>query len=294
MSIDNLPVLPSYSLADMAWPDIQLFIEADGICLVPFGSQESHGAAIPVGCDTYHCVETVLRAAPIARVPYTPPVPFGYSPHHLRRVGEGSGTVTLRASTCQALYYDILRSLIHQGFSKFVVVNGHASNTKTFDPVLRKLHDEHGVLIAIYHPYGERYLGIMEDILESPPEETPGWHAAEQETSQMLAHDERLVHMERLDGFWEPARAPEWMPSALTKWDGGNVVTFKGYEYFHVVMEHSDFAPTAVIGNPHLASAEKGQHIYDRFAQHLIEFIEELRHIKIGEIRDREFRDRAL
>jgi len=29
----------------------------------------------------------------------------------------------------------------------------------------------------------------MEDVLEAPPEETPGWHSSEQETSQMLAHD---------------------------------------------------------------------------------------------------------
>jgi len=294
LPVDDLPDLPSFCLADMAWPDVQRFVEADGICLVPLGSQESHGPAVPVGCDTYHCVETVERAAPVARVPYTPTIPFGYSPHHLRGVGEGSGTVTMRASTCQAVYYDVLRSLIHQGFSKLVVVNGHASNTKTFDPVLRKIRDEHGVLIAIYHPYGERYLGIMEDVLESPREETPGWHAAEQETSQMLAHDERLVHLDRLNGFWEPARAPEWMPPAITKWDGGNVVTFQDYEYFHVIMEHADFAPTAVIGNPHRATAEKGREIYDRFGGHLVDFIAELRKIELGEIRDREFRNRAL
>lgn len=294
MPPNGLPDVPSYCLADMTWPDIQRFVNADAICIVPFGSQESHGQHVPVGCDTYHCYETVERAAPVARVPYTTPLPFGYSPHHLRGVGEGSGTVTLRASTCQALYYDVCRSLIHQGFKKLVVVNGHASNTKVFDPVLRKLHDEHGVLIAVYRPYGERYLGIMEDLLESPVEETPGWHAAEQETSQMLAHDKRLVHLDRLDGFWEPARAPDWMPNPITKWDGGNVVTFQGFEYFDVVMEHSDFAPTAVIGNPHLATAEKGRQIYDRFGHHLVSFLDELRKIEVGEIRDQEFRNRAL
>jgi creatinine amidohydrolase/Fe(II)-dependent formamide hydrolase-like protein len=84
------------------------------------------------------------------------------------------------------------------------------------------------------------------------------------------------------------------MPPAITKWDGGNVVTFQDYEYFHVVMEHADFAPTAVIGNPHRATAEKGREIYDRFGGHLVDFIAELRKIDIGEIRDREFRNRAL
>jgi hypothetical protein len=27
----------------------------------------------------------------------------------------------------------------------------------------------------------------------------------------MMAHDGRLVHTDRLDGFWEKALAPEWV-----------------------------------------------------------------------------------
>jgi creatinine amidohydrolase len=286
--------LPSYNLADLAWPDIQRFVEGDSICLIPIGSIECHGPHIPVGCDTYHCVEVVERAAPAAGVPYTPVLPFGYSPHHVREAGEGMGTVTLRASTCQAVWHDIARSVIHMGFRKLIFVNGHASNVKAIDPVMRRLRNEHGALVAIYKPYGERYLGIMEDLLDSPPEETPGWHAAEQETSQMMAHDERLVHMDRLGGFWETARAPDWMPETFTKWDGGGVIEFQGYEYLSFAMEHQEFAPTAVIGNPMHATVDKGRKIYDRFGQYLMDAVAEIREIEVGPLRNVEFTERAL
>jgi creatinine amidohydrolase len=94
----------------------------------------------------------------------------------------------------------------------------------------------------------------MEDVLEAPPEETPGWHSSEQETSQMLAHDPRFVHMNRLDG-WQPATAPEWMPPAFTKRDGTGDVVFKQHEYIYFPMEHNELSPTGVIGNP--ASCER-------------------------------------
>lgn len=292
-SVSDLPDLPSYCLADMAAPDIAKFVETDGIVLIPIGSLESHGPHMPVGCDMYHCVETVKRAAPAARTPFTPTLPFGFSPHHLRELGGASGTVTLRSSTCQAVWYDIARSLIHQGFRKLIFVNGHASNAHILDPVMRRLRNSHNVFVAIYKPYGERYLGIMEDVLDSPPEETPGWHAAEQETSQMLAHDDQLVHLDRLNGFWEPAHAPQWASEAFTKWDGGTVVTFQGHEYFNFAMEHQEYSPTAVIGNPHLATAEKGREIYDRFGRYLTDAIDEIRKIDLGPVEDQAFTNRA-
>ena len=40
-------------------------------------------------------------------------------------------------------------------------------------------------------------MGILSGLLENPPEETPGWHASELETSQVMAYNEKLVHMER-------------------------------------------------------------------------------------------------
>ena len=94
------------------------------------------------------------------------------------------------------MLYDIARSLIHHGWNKLVFVNGHGSNTKVLDPLLRRIKYETGAFVALYKPYAERYIGLLDGLLENPPEETPGWHASELETSQVMAHNPALVKME--------------------------------------------------------------------------------------------------
>jgi hypothetical protein len=54
------------------------------------------------------------------------------------------------------------------------LVNGHGSNVKVLDPLLRRIKYATGALVALYKPYAERYIGILEGLLENPPEETPG------------------------------------------------------------------------------------------------------------------------
>ena len=81
---------------------------------------------------------------------------------------------------------------------------GMVSNIKVVDPVLRQLRYETGALISFVKPYMERYTGILEGLMENPPEETPGWHASELETSQDMAWDEDMVRMERAETYQSP------------------------------------------------------------------------------------------
>src|SRR5918997_3949904 len=192
---DGRPV--SNNLLDLAPPDIAWCQERSDLILILIGSLEQHGAHLPLGTDTITALEVARRAAAKADVPYTAPFWAGYSPQHMRETESAVGTITLRAATLNAVLYDILRSLIHHGWNKLILVNGHGSNTKVLDPLLRRIKYETGALVALYKPYAERYIGILEDLLENPPDETPGWHASELETSQVMAHDERMVDMER-------------------------------------------------------------------------------------------------
>ena len=186
----------SHNLLDLAPPDIAWFQERSDLILIPIGSCEQHGAHLPLGTDTITALEVSRRAAEKADVPYAPPFWAGYSPQHLRETESGVGTITLRASTLNEVLYDIARSLIHHGWNKLVFVNGHGSNTKVIDPLLRRIKYDTGAFVALYKPYAERYIGMLDGLLENPPDETPGWHASELETSQVMAHDASLVKME--------------------------------------------------------------------------------------------------
>ena len=201
-------------MADLAYPDIQAYLKRSDLILIPMASTEQHGPHLPLSTDTTTAIEVSKRAAEQANVLYTPTVWTGYSPQHMRGPGQGMGTITIRAETLNNLLYDIARSLIHHGFNKLIFVNGHGSNVKVIDPVLRKIRYDTGAMVAFYKPYAERYMGLVKELMENPPEETPGWHSSELETSQMLAHNARAgAHGSRRDR--RETHIPSWLPSGV-------------------------------------------------------------------------------
>jgi creatinine amidohydrolase len=204
--------------------------------------------------------------------------------------GQGRGTITVRAETLNALMYDIARSLIHHGFNRIIFVNGHGSNVKVVDPVLRKLRYETNAMIGFVKPYMERYTGILAGLMENPPEETPGWHSSELETSQDMAWNEDLVRMER--AVDTRAHTPAFLPKSFSKNDGMPDVEFEGYQYFQFPMDHHEFVDNGIIGNPMRATKAKGEEAFHRFSTHVSKGILELMKMPVTVI-NREFINRV-
>jgi creatinine amidohydrolase len=270
---------PSFCLGDLSYVDIQEYLKHSDTILIPKASLEQHGPHLPLYCDTITATEVAQRAGEAAGILYTPTIWLGYSPQHMRSPGWGAGTITLRADTYLNMIYDVGRSLIHHGFNRLIFVNGHGSNVKVIDPVLRKLRNETDALIAYYKPYAERYIGMLKDVLEGPVEETPGWHAGELETSQCLAHNPDLVRLDR--AVVDKAHAPKWLGEAWAKKDGMPDAEFQGYQYFNFPFEHEEFTDTGIMGNPHRGTADKGEIAFSRFSQHLIDAVAELEKVEV-------------
>lgn len=277
---------PSFCMGDLSYVDIQEYLKHSDTILIPKASLEQHGPHLPLYCDTITAQEVASRAGEQAGILYTPTLWLGYSPQHMRAPGWGAGTITLRADTYLNVVYDIGRSLIHHGFNRLIFVNGHGSNVKVIDPVLRKLRYETGALIGYYKPYAERYIGMLKDVLEGPVEETPGWHAGELETSQCLAHNPNLVRLDRASV--DKAHAPKWLGEAWGKKDGMPDAEFQGYQYFNFPFDHEEFTDSGVMGNPHRGTAEKGEIAFTRFTNHLIDAVEELEKVEVT-IRNRDW-----
>lgn len=270
---------PSFCMGDLSYVDIQAYLKHSDTILIPKASLEQHGPHLPLYCDTITATEVASRAGEEAGILYTPTLWLGYSPQHMRDPGWGAGTITLRADTYLNVLYDIGRSLIHHGFKRLVFVNGHGSNVKVVDPVLRRLRYETGALIAYYKPYAERYIGMLKDVLEGPVEETPGWHAGELETSQVLAHNPSLVRLDRAKT--DKAHAPKWLGEAWAKKDGMPDAEFEGYQYFQFPFDHEEFTDSGVMGVPERGTAEKGETAFSRFSTHLIHAVEELEKVEV-------------
>ncbi|HBT46821.1 MAG TPA: creatinine amidohydrolase [Peptococcaceae bacterium] len=279
-----------YNLLECSFVEAQEWFKETDVVLVPVGSCEKHGAHVPLGTDSFTTISVTERAARLANVPYTPLLPFGYSPHHMGEVGEGCGTVTLAAETFRRVLYDIARSLIYHGANKIVYVSHHGSNTKPIDELLRKIRYQTGAFVAWYKTPTERECEVVKGILEGPPEETPGWHAGEMETAQVMAYDESLVDMSR--AVRDTAHAPRWMGPEFSKIDGTATVKFRGSENIIVPMEHHEYSDHATIGNPFRGTKEKGLKLFEKEAEHLAAFINEVKKFPF-QVKNRDFPERA-
>ena len=281
----------SWDLGNLTYVDIREYLKEKDTILVPMASLEQHGPHLPLYTDTITAVEVSKRVAEMIAVLHTPPVWTGYSPQHMYAAGSGRGTITVRSSTLLNLIHDVARSLIHHGFNRIIFINGHGSNVKVIDPVLRKLRYETGALIGFVKPYMENYVGILKGLMENPPDETPGWHSSELETSQDLAWNANLVRMERAD--FTRAHIPDFLPKTFAKKDGMPDVEFDEYKYFTFPMDHHEFIESGTIGNPMRATAEKGEEAFRRLSEHVARGVLELMKVPV-EVHTREFVDRVM
>jgi len=280
----------SWNIADLSYVDINEYLAEKDVVIVPMASTEQHGPHLPLYTDTITAVEVSARVSEQIGILHTPPIWTGYSPQHMYGPGQGRGTITVRAETLNNLMYDVARSLIHHGFNRIIFVNGHGSNIKVVDPVLRKLRYETNALIGFVKPYMERYTGILAGLMENPPEETPGWHSSELETSQDMAWNDNLVRMER--AVDTRAHTPAFLPKSFSKDDGIPDVEFEGYQYFQFPMDHHEFVENGIIGNPMRATKAKGEEAFHRYSTHVSKGVLELMKVPVN-VKNREFINRV-
>lgn len=86
----------------------RLSVKSKGVAIVPIGSVEQHSYHLPLGTDTYVAMTIAEEAAEKTGAVLTPPVWFGWSPHHMVL----PGTVTIRPEVLSELTYDIIESLM--------------------------------------------------------------------------------------------------------------------------------------------------------------------------------------
>ncbi|OGV61727.1 MAG: hypothetical protein A3K19_25970 [Lentisphaerae bacterium RIFOXYB12_FULL_65_16] len=88
--------------------------ERGAVVIVPVGSVEQHGLALPVNTDNREVEWVAQEAARRAEGPVlvTPAMPFGISPHHMMYPG---GTITLRVETLLRVLAEVCESIVQPG-----------------------------------------------------------------------------------------------------------------------------------------------------------------------------------
>lgn len=278
------------NIQELGAGDIQKKIqEGCDTILVPIGSCEQHGNPYtPLGLDGLVSFAVVELAAKKADVLYTPLMPFGYAPHHMGRVGEGSGTVCLTVETYRRVLEDIGRSLIYHGFNKIIFVSFHSFNVTNAEEVLFSLRFKTGAFVAFY---GGRETRAVREILESTPERL----ASDFEAAMAMALMEEKFNTKEYLSHSYNVHAPEWLGPAFSKRAGtGMAVRFQGAENIFLGMDDFEFVSPVAHGEslPSQTTPEKGRKILEELSDHLAAFVEEVKKLKI-DVRSRDFPERA-
>lgn len=217
--------------------------ESADIAVVPTGSTEQHGPALPLGTDTIVATHFATVAAEAEGVVQTPPVAVGVSPHH--RHFEGS--LWVGEETFKRYVEEVVRSLASHGIRRVVLVNGHGGNVNALSRVGRRLRADE-VAYAVTWNWWEAVDEQLEEAFDEP-----GGHAGHGETSMLLAIDPSLVDTDRLEAAGAGA-PPGWG---------------KRVHGADVGFDTVDFTPTGAVGDPTAADAGIGERLRDDAAQEL-------------------------
>ena len=252
-----------YRYEKLTWPEINEVLKLGKVCIVPCGSVEQHGPHLPLDVDIVCPVGIAGGAARLApeNALVLPPIAYGYTGH----VMDFPGTINTHYQHFIDQVIDVAKSLAYHGFKKIVLLNGHGSNMPNLDLAARRVNletDAECIVIAWWN-----LLTVDKTFLPNWRESKfPGGcaHACELETSLYLYLDGENVRKDKIKngviGFNEEQSPFQWVdlfgagPATLISWT-------------------SSYSETGVLGEPELATAEKGKRAYDEATSRLAEFL---------------------
>lgn len=246
-------------LGDYTWPEVETLLAADPVVVVPVGAFEQHGHHLPLRVDAHlsgtTCEAAAARASASHPIVVTPTIWTGYSPHHR----DFPGTITLDDTTFSAMVGQVVRSLAGHGFRRIAILNGHGGNANLLKNLVQTLRYDHGIsaVTAAYWDFA------LKDLAEWRKSDPGGiMHACEMETALMLATAPDLVQMDKAADV-QLNRSAYFAADLLSGGPLAGAASFR------------ELSESGVIGAPTLASADRGQDLFERMVSAVARFLED-------------------
>lgn len=261
--------LPRTDYGEHTWIELRALSRRDDlVVLIPTATLEDHGYHLPIDTDV-RLIEAISRGAVErfnvrgeAKAMLFPTAVHGYTPHHL----DFPGTVSLRWNVFVETLLDCGRSLCRHGFDRILIVNGHGSNAPLVDLAARLINLEYRNAVCMASTL---YLTTPRSValIERERDSEPGGlsHACELETSLYLAIAPELVQMDKAT-----REIPEWNENVWNDWPGGGPLSYWP--------NWSGFSRSGVMGDPTVATADKGRAFLERAQEEAAGFIAEVAH----------------
>jgi creatinine amidohydrolase len=245
-------------ISELSWPELRDLTSSIDLVLLPVGSNEQHGPNLALDMDIEASTEFCRRASATMqpRVAVAPPVPWGVSFHHMNF----PGTITLSSETFVQVLVEVMASLYHHGFERFLIVNGHGGNVPSMNVAIVRAQEEIGMKFVgacSYFTFASSELRAK----HSKTEHTG--HACEFETSAAL---ELVPHVVKHDALAK---------GELTELTTGFRQELKKYDV-QVPYRFDEFTRNGALGDATLATPEAGKEMMDDALTNFTQFCHDL------------------
>ena len=168
-------------IRDQFDPDLRKIIKKKKqIAIIPVGSIEQHGPHLPISTDSDIVTEIASKFSDKVKGILLPTISYGISDEHFPFFN-----LSIKKSTLSKILEDICESLIKNGISKIIIINGHYGNLDSLRSFERKQKTRRKIEIFSYWKYMEKEFD----------------HAGNVETSIMLAISKKVNMKKAKKGF---------------------------------------------------------------------------------------------
>jgi creatinine amidohydrolase len=236
-------------LDELSTTEVAKAAEEGAVIIFPVGSVEEHGDHLPLCSDSIQPEYIALEVAKKTGCLVAPSFRYGIC----NATRNFPGTITLQFDTLYKVAHDIISELIRNGFSRIIVMSGHAGNSHMValrlaaQDIVTK-NDESGLKVRIM---ALSDFDFAKDLAKEFAKQGDG-HAGTLETSRVMAIKPELI---KAKGKADVKRLPR----------------------FEVVAHPERFFPSGVNGDPTAATAEKGKKINTYIIEKVAELVEEIR-----------------
>ena len=167
-------------IRDQFDPDLRKRIEKKKqIAIIPVGSIEQHGPHLPISTDSDIVTEIAFRLSEKINGLLLPTISYGISSEHFPFFN-----LSVKKSTLSKILEDVCESLIKNGISRILIINGHYGNLDSLRGFEKK-NSRRKIKIFSYWKYMSREFD----------------HAGNVETSMMLAISKNVNMKKAKKGF---------------------------------------------------------------------------------------------
>lgn len=234
------------NLLNATWVDVARRLESGKLAIIPVGAVEVYGPHLPQGTDGIVALALAEAVSRDVECLVSPLIPVGWS----EPWSGFPGTLSVRPESLKAYLSDIVESLLAMGVAQIVILNGHLGNVAVIQEIAQEFGSRRRVRVAQVDLW--RFIQPhVRDLMEG---EFPFGHASESMTSVMLYLAPGSVSMDRAPNSPVPK---DRFPGILRP------------------TPYREATATGALGDATKGTKEKGEAIFSRARDLLIEFLKE-------------------